>query len=252
MKLKYLPLILFALSIEINSQEIIDDAIDFQVDASSLSIKAQADIENLDAVSKKLYFEYKDTLNEYKSLKNYDDQLSKIIDSQVEEIQSIKEQLDSLDDINIDILPLLKRMIDSLRKFIEIDIPFLLNERVNRVDTLDDLILRSDVTTAEKYRKVFEAYQIESDFGKTIENYSGYIDLDNQEIAVDYFRLGRLGLFYRTPDGDETGYWNVSRESWIHLGNDLDKDIKGALDISNRQAPPNFIKLPLKPISEDK
>ena len=252
MKLKYLSLILLALTVEINTQEIIDDAIDFQVDASNLSIKAQADIENLDAVSKKLYFEYKDTLNEYKSLKNYDDQLSKIIDSQVEEIQSIKEQLDSLDDINIDILPLLKRMIDSLRKFIEIDIPFLLNERVNRVDTLDDLILRSDVTTAEKYRKVFEAYQIESDFGKTIENYSGYIDLDNQEIAVDYFRLGRLGLFYRTPDGDETGYWDVSMESWIHLGNDLDKDIKGALDISNRQAPPNFIKLPLKPISEDK
>ena len=76
-----------------------------------------------------------------------------------------------------------------------------------------------------------------------------YITLDNQEIAVDYFRLGRLGLFYRTPDGDETGYWDSSREMWIHVGNDLDKDIKSALDISNRQAPPNFISLPLKPIA---
>lgn len=241
----------FLIPLILNSQEIVDDAIDMQVDASSLSIKAQADIENLDEISKKLYFEYKDTLNEYKSLRNYDDQLSKIINSQVIEIQSIKDQLESLDDINIDILPLLKRMIDSLRKFIQLDIPFLIDERAGRVDSLDELILRSDVTTAEKYRKVFEAYQIESDFGKTIENYSSYIDIDNQNIAVDYFRLGRLGLFYRTPDGDETGYWDAISEQWVHLGNDLDKDIKAALDISNRQAPPNFINLPLKPLTEE-
>ena len=95
----------FLIPLILNSQEIVDDAIDMQVDASSLSIKAQADIENLDEISKKLYFEYKDTLNEYKSLKNYDDQLSKIINSQVIEIQSIKDQLESLDDINIDIFP---------------------------------------------------------------------------------------------------------------------------------------------------
>jgi len=246
MKFKY---IFFVLPLYLASQDIIDEAIDVQVDSSSLSAKAQSDIEQLDEVSKKLYFEYKDTLNEYKSLKNYDDQLSKIIDSQLIEIKSINEQLESLDDINIDILPLLKRMIDALRLFIEVDIPFLLDERIARVNNLDELILRSDVTTAEKYRKVFEAYQIESDFGKTIENYSSYITLDNQEIAVDYFRLGRLGLFYRTPDGDETGYWDSSRETWVHVGNDLDKDIKSALDISNRQAPPNFISLPLKPIA---
>jgi len=248
MKFKY---IFFLLPLLLTSQEIIDEALDIQVDSSNLSVKAQSDIEKLDEVSKKLYFEYKDTLNEYKSLKNYDDQLSKIIDSQLIEIKSINEQLDSLDDINIDILPLLKRMIDALRLFIEVDIPFLLDERVARVNNLDELILRSDVTTAEKYRKVFEAYQIESDFGKTIENYSSYIILDNQEIAVDYFRLGRLGLFYRTPDGDETGYWDSAQETWVHVGNDLDKDIKSALDISNRQAPPNFITLPLKPITGD-
>ena len=248
MKFKY---IFFLLPLLLTSQEIIDEALDIQVDSSNLSVKAQSDIEKLDEVSKKLYFEYKDTLNEYKSLKNYDDQLSKIIDSQLIEIKSISEQLDSLDDINIDILPLLKRMIDALRLFIEVDIPFLLDERVARVNNLDELILRSDVTTAEKYRKVFEAYQIESDFGKTIENYSSYIILDNQEIAVDYFRLGRLGLFYRTPDGDETGYWDSAQETWVHVGNDLDKDIKSALDISNRQAPPNFITLPLKPITGD-
>ena len=111
MKIKFSILILF--SIFISSQEIVDDAIDFQVDASNLSVQAQKQVEDLDEISKKLYFEYKDTINEYSALKNYDDQLSKIIDSQVEEIKSIKEQLESIDVINIDILPLLNRMIDS-------------------------------------------------------------------------------------------------------------------------------------------
>lgn len=249
MKLKFFTFLsLFTLSINVLTQEIVDTTIDFQVQSSNLSIASQEKIEELDTVSKKIYFDYKDTLNEYKSLKNYDDQLDKIIKAQFEEIENINQQLDSLDDINIDILPLLKTMIDTLRKAISLDIPFLKDNRINRVNNLDDLILRADVTTAEKFRKVFEAYQIEANFGKSIENYPGYILLDNTEVAVDFFRLGRLGLFYRTPDGDETGFWNLEDGDWSHEGNDLDDNLKAALDISNRQAPPNFIKLPIKPV----
>tara|TARA_B100001939_G_scaffold335621_1_gene337814 strand:+ start:126 stop:881 length:756 start_codon:yes stop_codon:yes gene_type:complete len=238
----------FVLSFSINSQEIVDEAILTQVDASNESIKLQEQINKLDEESKKIYFEYKDTLNEYKSLKSYDDQLSKIVDQQATEIQSILAQIDSLDDINIDILPLLKRMVDSLKLFIGYDLPFLLDERTKRVNDLDVLITRADVTTAEKFRKIFEAYQLEADFGRTIESYDGFIDIDGIEKAVEYFRLGRLGLFYRTPDGKETGYWNANIKDWQHEGSSLNANLKSALDIANRQSPPNFINLPLKPV----
>ena len=249
MKYTYKTLLLsFLCIIEIYSQEIVDTTIDLSVESSNLSIDAQEKIEELDEISKKVYFEYKDTLNEYKSLKNYDDQLSEIIDAQFQEITNINQQIDSLDDINVDILPLLKTMTDTLRKVIELDIPFLKDGRVQRVNSLDELLLRADITTAEKFRKVFEAYQIEADFGKTIENYPGYITLNNNQVAVDFFRLGRLGLFYRTPDGNETGFWNLESNNWSHEGSSLDTNIKAALDISNRQSPPNFITLPLKPI----
>lgn len=233
---------------EIYSQEIVDSTIDLSVQSSNLSIDAQEKIEELDEISKKLYFDYKDTLNEYKALKSYDDQLSKIIDAQFAEIANINNQIDSLDDINIDILPLLKTMTDTLRKVINIDIPFLKEPRIDRVNNLDELLLRADITTAEKFRKVFEAYQIEANFGKTIENYPGYIVLNGAEVAVDFFRLGRLGLYYRTPNGKETGFWNLNTNDWSHEGSSLDDDIKVALDISNRQSPPNFITLPLKPV----
>ena len=249
MKKIYIFLTLFG--INLTAQEVVDQAIDIQVDASAESAKLQEQINQLDEESKRVYFEYKDTLNEYKSLKNYDDQLSKIVDQQIQEIKSIEEQIESLDDINIDILPLLKRMVESLSKFVSIDIPFLIDERKKRVDDLDQLITRADVTTAEKFRKIFETYQLEADFGRTIESYNGYIKIDNDNKAVEYFRLGRLGLFYRTLDGKETGFWDNTQKKWEHKGSSLDNDIKLALDIANRQSPPNFISLPLKPVNND-
>ena len=234
----------------LTSQEIVDETIQTQVDASNISIELQKRIDSLDVESKKIYFEYKDTLNEYNSLKNYDDQLSEIIDAQASEIISINEQLESLDNINIDILPLLKRMVDTLSKFVSLDIPFLIEERTLRISELDSLIVRADVTTAEKFRKIFEAYQLEANFGKTIEAYQGFLLIDGSERAVDFFRLGRLGLYYRTPNGRETGYWNVYNKDWSHEGSSLDDEIKAALDIGNRQAPPNFITLPVEPLKE--
>ena len=245
--MKIITILLFFTS-SMFAQEIVDQTINSQVEASNVSIEIQNKIDELDIESKKIYFDYKDTLNEFNSLKNYDDQLSQIIDAQILEIADINDQLDSLDSINIDILPLLKRMVDSLNKFISLDIPFLIDERQSRLNNLDKLIIRADVTTAEKFRNIFEAYQLEANFGKTIESYQGFLNIEGNERAVDYFRLGRLGLYYRTPNGRETGFWNTNTKKWVHKGSSLDDEIKSALDIANRQAPPNFIKLPVKPL----
>ena len=106
-------------------EKIVDTTIYSQVDASLESIEAQARIDKLDEESKKIYYQYKDTLAEYKGLKNYDDQLEKIVFSQQDEIKSLISQIDSLDETNKDILPFLKRMIDALTEFIKLDIPFL-------------------------------------------------------------------------------------------------------------------------------
>ena len=109
---------------------------------------------------------------------------------------------------------------------------------------------QSNVTTAEKFRKVFEAYQLEAAFGNTIETYPGFIDLDDQTITVDYFRIGRLGWYYRSANGRETGYWDKFNEMWVHTNGKLDDEIKLALDIANRQTPPNFINLPVQPVEK--
>ena len=167
----YFLLSLFAFSSVIYSQEIVDKTLNTQVDANVPGVVAQKEIDSLDEQAKKLYYEFKDTVSEYEGLRRYDDQLEKIVFSQEDEIKDILAQIDSLDNVNKEILPFLKETVDSLRKFIELDMPFLKESRIARIDDLDSIILQSNVTTAEKFRKVFEAYQLEAGFGNTIETY---------------------------------------------------------------------------------
>ena len=248
-KLHYI-IISLTFSLFIGAQEIVDETLNSQVDANIPGVVAQKEIDNLDEQAKKLYYEFKDTVSEYEGLRRYDDQLEKIVFSQEEEINSILKQIDSLDNVNKEILPFLKETIDSLRKFVNLDIPFLKESRLARLDNLDSIILKSNVTTAEKFRKVFEAYQVETAFGNTIETYPGFIELEGQTITVDYFRMGRLGWYYRSANGKESGYWNKLEDSWVHTNGKLNDEIKLALDIANRQTPPNFITLPVQPVEK--
>ena len=248
-KLHYI-IISLTFSLFIGAQDIVDETLNSQVDANIPGVVAQKEIDNLDEQAKKLYYEFKDTVSEYEGLRRYDDQLEKIVFSQEEEINSILKQIDSLDNVNKEILPFLKETIDSLRKFVNLDIPFLKESRLARLDNLDSIILKSNVTTAEKFRKVFEAYQVETAFGNTIETYPGFIELEGQTITVDYFRMGRLGWYYRSANGKESGYWNKFEDSWVHTNGKLNDEIKLALDIANRQTPPNFITLPVQPVEK--
>ena len=255
MKVKYIFLSIFvssflgAQSISEN-ENLVDKSIEDQGSIIESLQSIQKKIDALDTESKKLTNEYKDTIVEYEILKNYDDQLEKITQSQFVEIKSFIEQIDSLDETNKYVLPLLERMIVALRELIEIDVPFLIDERMTRLEELESILYQANFSTAEKFRKIYEAYQIENEYGRTIEAYSSSIDIDGIILAADFFRLGRLNLFYRTPDGKETGYWDKANKSWIHLNGKYADDIEAGLKIAYKQAPPDFINLPLMEVSK--
>ena len=255
MKVKYIFLSIFvssflgAQSVSEN-ENLVDKSIEDQGSIIESLQSIQKRIDALDTESKKLTNEYKDTIVEYEILKNYDDQLEKITQSQFVEIKSFIEQIDSLDETNKYVLPLLERMIVALRELIEIDVPFLIDERMTRLEELESILYQANFSTAEKFRKIYEAYQIENEYGRTIEAYSNSIDIDGIILAADFFRLGRLNLFYRTPDGKETGYWDKANKSWIHLNGKYADDIEAGLKIAYKQAPPDFINLPLMEVSK--
>jgi DNA repair exonuclease SbcCD ATPase subunit len=233
-----------------NPESLVGDSIDIQSNTIENLQKSQAQIDKLDAESKKLTNEYKDTIVEYEILNKYDNQLEKITINQAEEIANIKRQIDELDNTNKYVLPLLEKMVISLRELLEIDVPFLADERYARLEELEDILYKANFSTAEKFRKIYEAYQIENEYGRTIEAYSSSIEIDGVNLAAQFFRLGRLNLYYMTPDGDETGYWNKNINEWVHLGGKYADEIDAALKIAYKQAPPDFINLPVQGVEK--
>ena len=87
----------------------------------------QEEINELDETTRVLLAEYQSTSKEYESLKLYNDQVQKIVNSQMEEIENILFQIDELDETNQRIVPLMIEMINALEDFITLDLPFLLN-----------------------------------------------------------------------------------------------------------------------------
>ena len=233
-----------------NPEKLVDETIQKQSSTIESLQVAQEKIDKLDAESKKLTNEYKDTIVEYEILNRYDNQLQKITESQAEEIKNLLDQIDSLDETNKYVLPLLERMVFTLRDLIELDIPFLLGERILRLEELESILYQANFSTAEKFRKIYEAYQIENEYGRTIEAYSGNININGVNLAAQFFRLGRLNLFYMTPDQDETGYWNKDTNSWLHLGGKYSDEIDSALKVAYKQAPPDFITLPVQGVKK--
>ena len=91
------------------------------------------------------------------------------VSGQVAVLEDIALSMDQVDVINRQIFPMMERMIDGLDQSVKLDVPFLMEERTDRVENLRTIMERSDVSVAEKFRKVMEAYQIENDYGTSSE-----------------------------------------------------------------------------------
>ncbi|PPE74392.1 hypothetical protein C3942_06400, partial [Solimonas fluminis] len=131
---------------------------------------AQADSQKrVDALAEQgrdLANDYRTTLRETEGLKLYLQQLRAQLKSQEEEMAVIRQESSELERTNIEILPLMQRMLGSLEQFVQLDVPFLKDERVARVAKLNEMMPRADVTVSEKYRRIVEAYQIEMEYGR--------------------------------------------------------------------------------------
>jgi len=207
------------------------------------SAESQERIDQLSDETRTLLARYQAASRQADSLRVYVEQLEKLVASQETEKRELQQQIDGVSEVERDIMPLMQQMVDVLAQFIEADVPFLLSERRSRVERMRELLVRSDVTVAEKYRRLLEAYQIENSFGHTIEAYAGDLERDGEAREVDFLRIGRVALFYQTRDGEESGTWTP--EGWQTIDDGYASAIRQGLRIANRQAAPDLLLLPL-------
>jgi hypothetical protein len=120
-----------------------------------------------------------------------------------------------------------------------------LEERNSRIETLKDILLQSNVSTSEKFRRVFEAYQIENEYGRTVESYRDEIFVDGNVYNVEIFRLGRVGLYARTSDGNFNAMYSKKQNMWLKQKG-IDSELVIALKIARKELPPSLLKLPVE------
>ena len=189
--------------------------------------------------------EYRAVMKEVDGLIVYNTLLDRQIADQEQELSNLATSIDSVTEIERQILPLLTRMIDGLDRFVALDVPFLAEERRERVVSLRDLLGRADVTAAEKFRVVMEAWQIENDYGRTIFAYTGELQIGGTNREVDFLQVGRVSLVYQTPDGVNSGVWDQSNRQWVVLGNEYRNSIRQGLRLARNQISPDLLLLPI-------
>ena len=221
-------------------------AVETKINAQEDVVKSQKKVDQLVEKTSDLVQEYRSAIRKSDSLRTYNDQLAKLIKQQKKSLNSIKRQLDNVEETQRNIVPLMLQMIKTLGIFVRLDLPFLLEERRHRVASLKEIMDRPDVTLPDKYRRIMEAYQIEMEYGRTIETYIDTVKIDGQEYTVDILRVGRLLITFQTLDGNLSGLWNKESTTWEILPSEYNRSIHQGLQVAKKQAPPELIKLPVK------
>ncbi len=162
------------------------------------------------------------------------------------EISRLETGLKEMENIGLRLEPYLDELSEKIGKFVGSDLPF---DRVEREQRLADLrreLDRYDVQLAEKLRRVFEVLKIEAGYGRGFEVSEENLELDGTETLVRVLRLGRVGLYYMTPDGERAGWYNRQAGKWVPLSRSFQPAVREALRMALKQRAFDLVRLPVE------
>ncbi|MEJ2089227.1 MAG: DUF3450 domain-containing protein [Gammaproteobacteria bacterium] len=207
--------------------------------------QSQAKIDALTEETRQLLGEYKTVLKEIQGLRVYNRQLEKQISNQEAEMAQLTRSIDEVTVIERQITPLMLRMIDGLEQFVSLDLPVLMEERENRLETLREIMDRADVAVSEQLSQILRAYQIENEYGRTISAYPDTINVGGTDRVVDVLQLGRVALMYQTPDGEETGRYNPDTRAWEPVDDIYKTQVQNGIRMARQQLSYDLLTLPV-------
>lgn len=227
------------------SAQTLDEVLGVRSTTTEAGRTAQARIDEIADETRDLLSEFKTVMKIVDGLRIYNRQQERLIEQQEREMAELNDSIDRVTVTERQITPLMERMINGLETFVDLDVPFLLKERRDRISFLRETMDRADVSVAEKFSQVMQAYQIENQYGTTIEAYSDEVDVGGGLRAVDLLKFGRIILVYQTTDGQQTGVWDNQTRQWVTLGNEFQAAVRDGLRMARQTMTPNLVNLPV-------
>lgn len=191
-----------------------------------------------------------DTVNkQIESTRLYNETLELQIAHQERQMANIRKNIDNVQETQREMPPLTIRMVDAIENYIQLDMPFDLDQRRKQVEDLRNDVGRADMTVAEKFRRVLEVYKYELEYGAvgSLATYSQEIEVNGVVKQVDILRLGRVALCYQTKDKEHTGVWDQDNRQWVELDAGTYRSaIANAIRIAKKTATRDILTLPVK------
>lgn len=239
-----LALVLAATSVNVAASDL-DSAQNIQGKTNAASASSQKRIDSSAENALTLKAEIEQLQEEVKNLTVYQNHLTALVQSQEQEVNSLNNQIDTIKATRQGIVPLMYQMIDGLSLLVSEDAPIKREQREERVAKLEQMMTRADVSDAEKYRRILEAYQIELDYGTKLGLYQGQIEVDGESLETDILYLGRLSLVARSLNGTKFWTWSKADKQWVSVDSSMKSELDKAFSIAAKQTAPSLITLPV-------
>lgn len=235
----------FGFALHLQAQAI-SPALDASRQAAEGTRQSQERIDEIDSRIQELLGDYRANLKQLEQLNRYNQSQQRQVDAQRNEIESLTQDINNIASLQRAVQPLMEDMLVALERLVEADLPFLIDERKSRMARLSDIMDDPSRSPAQRYRLIVEAYQIEAEYGRTIEAYRSDVETaDRLYEDVDILRIGRLALVFRTDDDAVLKRYDLDSGSWVDLDRSFLPDVKTALRIAREQIPPELINIPV-------
>ena len=232
----------FAFTVPAQAQ--LDSALSVAKSSTAASAASQERVARSDDAADTAIREFRAVQQQIDNIKLFVDQQNIFLASQKSEISSLNNQLGTVEQIKQGMVPMMLRMTIALEDSIKSDVPFLMAERLDRIQRVKDALSNPDVSPAEQYRIVLNAFKIEVSYGQGLDSYEG-AHPEKPGNVVNFLRFGRASFVYMTKDESEIKRFDTGTRSWEPVSASHALAMRKAIRVAKGEAAPDIVYAPV-------
>lgn len=215
--------------------------------AQTLEIQQQSQqqADAWDAQRRTLVAELERLQQQQQQLLNEQARLQQQLEREQQEVVQLQRAIRESQRLGEEMAPFLVETQQLLHQQLSDDLPFLQAERQLRLQRLEAGGGEGPLSTGERFRRTFEALQIESEYGRSTEVTQGLVTIAGQEALMNQLRIGRLALFVQALDGQFSAIYDRASQSWQPLAKKYNNELRKAVEMAGKQRPIDLLSLPI-------
>ncbi|WP_233205300.1 DUF3450 domain-containing protein [Alkalicaulis satelles] len=221
----------------------LDEALRVARQSTQDGAQAQEQINQLADAADNAERQYLATREEIESQRIFLEQQRVFLLSQENELTALRSQLERVGSIEVDLAPMLLDMYVALEEFIDSDMPFQLDVRRTRLDRIQTALGDANISAAERYRLLLNAYEIEMGYGRSLRAYSEEVEVDGTPQEANILQIGRVALV--RDIGGRLEIMTQDNRDWRPVSGSMAVDVQRAFRIAREVTTPEVFTAPL-------